>query len=576
MRSGSRFEPILFKGMVLLLILSARTWAQYSGGNGTAREPYQIASIEDLLLARKTSTDYHRHFCLACDIDLSGHIFSHAIIAPDMDDDRAHFQGRPFTGHFDGQGHVLYGLCMQGKDYLGLFGNLGSGAQVKNLGLVSVSIQGNGNVGALAGFSYLGRVDSSYSTGTVRAVNMTGGLVGWNLHGTISSCLSLCAVSGRSHIGGLAGVNGGRVLNAYSAGPIRGANGIGGLIGENQSGRVETSFSFGMVQGEEHTGGLIGKNRNGRIVDSYWDVRGSGLAQSDGGVGLTGAAMHLSHPCLDAGRNLLGHGAKGMRSLWQWASVQTSMAPTDRPCTAEAVPAAADAHALDSLWKSASTRACLVSGLSVLQVPWKVTLAPGWAGGLGVLGTCLEPMYASDTGKIVVASLGAASSRRNAEASDPQRATRPAARAQEPSRLGPDPANRDDPTRVSAGLDGSSYCMTSIREGGHRPMQTTHMLLQKHGLVLPLGVQRGGGSSFRDSLVARNYIDAFAGMSGRGPSSICADSGKDATLIPLEMGDIQYDLGPGWECLGTSRNSYRHGPGTGSVEQFYPKPYITP
>ncbi len=107
-------------------------------------------------------------------------------------------------------------------------------------------------------------------------------------------------------------------------------------------------------------------------------------------------------------------------------------------------------------------------------------------------------------------------------------------------------------------------------------MQTTHMLLQKHGLVLPLGVQRGGGSSFRDSLVARNYIDAFAGMSGRGPSSICADSGKDATLIPLEMGDIQYDLGPGWECLGTSRNSYRHGPGTGSVEQFYPKPYITP
>lgn len=575
MMSGSRWGPILIKGMVLLLILSARTMAQYSGGSGTAQDPYQISSTEDLLLAGKTSNDYKKHFLLVGDIDLTGQIFSRAILAPDMRDAVDSFQGAPFTGHFNGQGHVIYGLCIQGKDYLGLFGNLGSGAKVTNLGLVSVSIEGYDCVGALAGFSYLGHIDSSYSTGTIRAGNRTGGLVGWNLHGAISSCVSLCSVQGGSSVGGLAGVNGGRVLNTYSAGPIRGADGIGGLIGDNQSGRIGTSFSFGTVQGEDHSGGLIGKNTNGRIVDSFWDVRASGLAQSDGGIGLTTAVMYDPNTTLDVGWNLLGHSAKGMLDFWQWARAnQPALAP---------VPPPVNLHVLDSLWKSPVTHTCLGSSLNLLGVSWKVMVAPGWAGGFGMFGTCLESISSSGTGDILVASVAAAGPQNNAGSLGPQSVAQPVARAGEPSRVDSDSVSRNrpsvdrhfprDPTAVPIGSDAPSFCMESIGERGGRQAQIPYALSKKSGYVLPAGAPTGRGLDYRNSLVALDHIDALAADSWMTQSSILTDVRGNTRLMPMEMEADRNHLGPDWEFLDTFKNDYPRSLSMGDIEGLSPKPY---
>jgi hypothetical protein len=51
-----------------LLVLPAH--AKYSGGSGTAQDPYQIATAADLIALGETPGDYDKHFLLTADIDL--------------------------------------------------------------------------------------------------------------------------------------------------------------------------------------------------------------------------------------------------------------------------------------------------------------------------------------------------------------------------------------------------------------------------------------------------------------------------------------------------------------------------
>ena len=61
--------------------------------------------------------------------------------------------GDPFTGSFNGQGHLISGLTVnkEAVGYVGLFGVIGAGATVENLELSVRSIKGQDNVGAIAG-----------------------------------------------------------------------------------------------------------------------------------------------------------------------------------------------------------------------------------------------------------------------------------------------------------------------------------------------------------------------------------------------------------------------------------------
>jgi hypothetical protein len=106
----------------------------YSGGNGTATDPYQIADRTDLLTLATSPGDYHRHFVLTADVDLAGEVFSRALIAPDLDDVALGFQGVGFTGSLDGRDHVIRNLAIDTagarKEYLGLFGLVEGGSSM--------------------------------------------------------------------------------------------------------------------------------------------------------------------------------------------------------------------------------------------------------------------------------------------------------------------------------------------------------------------------------------------------------------------------------------------------------------
>jgi hypothetical protein len=264
---------------LLLLSLLASTVFAYSGGTGTAENPYQIATPNDLLVLAANTNDYSKAFILVNDINLAGYTFDKAVIAPDISSSE-NFQGTSFNGTFDGSGHSILNLTINagetGNDYLGLFGRIDQGGVVKNLGIKDVNIVvfigGNDAyfVGGLCGDSEQCDISNCFSTGKVTGIYETGGLCGGSDNSNISDCFSTAEVTGVYDTGGLCGYNFGigSIANCYSTGNVGGDNFTGGLCGYN-FGSITNCYSTGNVYGYNSTGGLCGINLDGTISGCY-------------------------------------------------------------------------------------------------------------------------------------------------------------------------------------------------------------------------------------------------------------------------------------------------------------------
>jgi hypothetical protein len=278
--------------LAAVCLTSAAGQAQYTGGSGTAQDPYRLATAADLLALGDSPQDYDKHFILTADIDLDpnlagGRVFDRAVLAPYEDPLRPAPQALLFSGVFDGRGHRITNLTVSGDGYLGLFGCLAQGAVVVNLGLEDVNVVGTGDrAGGLAGYNEA-TICNSYSTGTVRGTQYVGGLVGDN-HGTIA--------------------------NTYNASAVRGNEAAGGLVGENQ-GAVSNSYSTGAVTGGHSAGGLVGRSNGGAVLNSFWDTTTSRRPTSAGGTGLTTAQMQQQGSF--TGWGFVGEQVRGVCEIWQ-------------------------------------------------------------------------------------------------------------------------------------------------------------------------------------------------------------------------------------------------------------------
>ena len=114
------------------------------------------------------------------------------------------FENR-FNATFDGGDHTISDLYINrpGTAYIGLFGDVGS--DIKQVGLISVDVNGGGSTGGLAGRNH-GRIIPSYVTGSVTGNNSTGGLVGDNRSQLVT------------------------ILDSYFDGSVLGNNDVGGLV----------------------------------------------------------------------------------------------------------------------------------------------------------------------------------------------------------------------------------------------------------------------------------------------------------------------------------------------------------
>ena len=287
-------------------------------GQGTEEEPYRVDMADQLILLGKASILWDKHFILGADINLDPNlqgrqVFSQAVI-------------QVFSGVFDGNDHTISHLTITGGSYLGLFGQLGYGAMISNLGLEAVDVNGIGRyVGGLVGWNN-GSITTSYSTGTVSGDYHVGGLVGRNYDGNITNSYSIGTVSGDGYVGGLVGRNKGSITSSYSIGTVSGDCYVGGLVGYN-SGSITTSYSTGAVSGNEDVGGLVGRNYRGDVIACFWDIETSGLpimcgSQGDDATGCddsygkTTAEMRTAGIFLKAGWDFVAESVNGIEDIW--------------------------------------------------------------------------------------------------------------------------------------------------------------------------------------------------------------------------------------------------------------------
>ena len=219
-----------------------------------------------------------------------------------------------FTGVFDGQGHTIADLFINGNpDYVGLFGWVYRGS-ISNLGVTNADItttttycsgilvgylSGTGSfvdncyssgvifgadeVGGLIGDVYLGTVTDSYSTASVDG-EMTGGLIGY-LSGEISNCYSTGEVTGTEYVGGLVGYCKGTISDSYSTGNVSGGDYVGGFIGVMDA-TISSCYSTGEVTGTSFgAGGFVGLIYDGTIETSFSSGATSGVSNVGGFFG---------------------------------------------------------------------------------------------------------------------------------------------------------------------------------------------------------------------------------------------------------------------------------------------------
>lgn len=175
---------------------------EFSGGSGSAEDPYIIEDVADLsALSFAVGDGLMREACFlqTTDLDLSGTRFS-PIGTSEF----------PFAGSYDGAGHSISGLDVdQEAANAGLFGYLGD-AEVKDIVFKGASVKTGGNyagtvAGVLNGGTIQGcRVDAESSISS--AARSAGGIAGIVRGGIIRECATHCSVSaGTDCAGGIAG-----------------------------------------------------------------------------------------------------------------------------------------------------------------------------------------------------------------------------------------------------------------------------------------------------------------------------------------------------------------------------------
>ena len=242
----------------------------FAGGTGTADDPYQIATADDLLEFAKLVND-------------DGETTANAILTADIDlSDKSWIpigSINQYRGTFDGDGHTISGLYIDSNDYYqGLFGYLSTDGDntgtVQNL-TVSGSVSGGMYVGGIAG-NNRGSVTGCAFSGSVSGNSYVGGVVGEN-SGSVTNCaFSGSVTSSSSYVGGVVGENsdGSTVENCYNTGTVTGTDDyVGGVVGENRGiSIVKNCYNTGAVSGGEDVGGVVGNNSSSSTVENCYNT----------------------------------------------------------------------------------------------------------------------------------------------------------------------------------------------------------------------------------------------------------------------------------------------------------------
>lgn len=268
----------------------------FSGGNGTAQNPYEIATANDLarVAAEVNSGNPNRslsgkHFIFTANIDLSAHRWEPICYMIGA-------SGRSFAGaYFDGNHKTIRGLYVDESrtedSHAGLFGVLEI-ALVKDLTIENAYIKANGDsscAGVLAGSStqqsgsVAPQIENCHVSGTVEGTCSVGGMIGQASYTTIKNCTSDCDVTGGWAVGGFVGYPFiSDIQKCVSKAVISAWNwNTGGFVGYNLGSTITNCAALGTlnntvenVDWHSKAGGFVGTNTsNGEIRNCYTTVK---------------------------------------------------------------------------------------------------------------------------------------------------------------------------------------------------------------------------------------------------------------------------------------------------------------
>jgi len=251
----------------IVLSLGPYDWSA-NPGTGEPKNPYLIHSAGQLDSLAYQPELWHRHFKLVSDLAVTGRVYHRPLLGG------SYWYSLPFSGTFDGNGHLIKGLIIEpdpregsASELLGLFGTVALPANITDLGLVNVSIRGpkheSGRAGMLCAINK-GAIRRCYCLGDLQWYVWLGGLVADN-EGVIEDCYADGTVEDISH-------------NAsYGL--------YGGLVGRNRYGTIITCYATCLVP-RGNGAGLIAFNDRGAVQDCLWDIETSDTDTSEGGTGL--------------------------------------------------------------------------------------------------------------------------------------------------------------------------------------------------------------------------------------------------------------------------------------------------
>lgn len=196
-------------------VLDAGVTSFTSGTTYTIADRDQLGRLADLVNGGHSGEGCT--FRLTDDINLSGNW------APIGD------TNHQFKGIFDGGSHVIYDLNINTSTrYAGLFGKIGTGAVIKDLGLEDAHIISTGNDAAiLVGNAQDGSIERCYVTGEVQGRGAVSGILG-STHSadnptSVSNCYARVALTSTGTTKDIAGISGWNestsitITNCYSA-----------------------------------------------------------------------------------------------------------------------------------------------------------------------------------------------------------------------------------------------------------------------------------------------------------------------------------------------------------------------
>lgn len=248
--------------LIAASFVSVASFAQVapSKGDGSLENPYKIGSADELLwFAQQVNDDAKLCAELVADIDMST-VCGKEKGAWTPIGVKEHI----FSGVFDGNGHSVSNLYINGTThYQGLFGIV-SGARIQNLTIASGTITSKyGSTGAVVGYASSTVIENCHNYTNVSCVKFAGGIIGYlSKDAVVTRCHNEGAISSGDDwgSGGIAGATSDATVdNCYNLGVVSGESRVGGIVGSyERTSVVKNCYSIGANKGSRITGPIIG------------------------------------------------------------------------------------------------------------------------------------------------------------------------------------------------------------------------------------------------------------------------------------------------------------------------------